>query len=89
MNSAKVIIKPLHFMLEKVEEEYLSDRRVRYVIEPPEAVLEALKWLKGESCRDLNDFLILSTAVRYDAVLATYDEDLRRETGLLGVKLAP
>ncbi len=79
---------PLDFMLEKVEE-YLRDRRVRYVIEPPEMVLDALEWLKTSSTRNLNDFLILSTALRYDAVLATYDEDLRRAAGRLGVELAP
>ncbi len=79
---------PLDFMLEKVDE-YLSDRRIRYVVEPPNAVLDALEWLRTSSARNLNDFLILSTAVRLDAILATYDEGLRRLAERMGVEVVP
>ncbi|MDK2372423.1 MAG: PIN domain-containing protein [Candidatus Korarchaeota archaeon] len=79
---------PLDFMVDKIDE-YLSDRRVSYVIEPPSAVIDALEQLRGSSARNLNDFLILSTALRYDAVLATFDRELRKFAESLGVEVAP
>ncbi len=79
---------PLDFMADKIDE-YLSDRRVRYVIEPPGAVFDALEWLKASNTRNLNDFLILSTAAHYDAVLATFDGELRKFAERLGVEVAP
>ncbi len=79
---------PLDFMIGKIDE-YFSDRRIRYVTEPPDAVLDSLELLKTGSVRNLNDYLILSTAVRYDAVLATFDRELVRMAENLGVEVVP
>lgn len=79
---------PLDFMVRKVDE-YLSDRRVKYVTEPPQAVLDALEFLRDSSAYNLNDFLILSTAKRYGAVLATFDTVLGRVARSLGVEVVP
>ncbi|MCD6243785.1 MAG: PIN domain-containing protein [Candidatus Korarchaeota archaeon] len=79
---------PLDFMIGKIDE-YFSDRRIRYVAEPPDAVLDSLELLKTGSVRNLNDYLILSTAVRYDAVLATFDGELVRMAENLGVEVVP
>ena len=79
---------PPDFVARKVEE-YLSDRRVRYVVEPRDAVLDALELLKNRPVRDLNDLLILFTAVRYDAVLATFDRELRKAARAVGLDVVP
>lgn len=73
----------------EVIDEYLSDRKIRYVAEPRDAVLDALELLKEKPVRDLNDLLILFTAMRYGAVLATFDRGPRRTAKAVGLEVVP
>ncbi len=79
---------PPDFVARKVDE-YLSDHRVRYVAEPGDAVLDALELLRERPVRDLNDLLILFTAARYGAVLATFDRALGKMAGAFGLEVVP
>ncbi len=75
---------------EKIRE-YLSDRRVRYAPEPPSVLVSALRMLRemGLAPREVNDLIILAAARQYGAVLATFDEKLRRVAQRLGVRVVP
>ena len=81
---------PASFLAEKIEE-YLNNPKILYVIEPPEAIIEALRLVSAEniSTREVNDVIIALTAKYYKAALATYDEKLRKLARKLGVTVKP
>ena len=81
---------PAGFVAAKISE-YLGDPRTRYVAEPLGVINKALGLLeKGYmQPRELNDAIILATAIQYNAVLATFDQRLRRKAKQLGVPVKP
>ena len=85
----KLGVKP-GIVAEKLRE-YLEDPRTVYTTEPPTALYQALRLIEEHqaSPRELNDYIILTTAQHYNATLATFDEKLRNTAQKLGVKTAP
>ncbi len=82
-------VNPL-FVADKVGE-YLNDPRTLYVCEPPSVIMKALMLLEEHraSMRELDDYIILVTAVSYRATLATFDKKLARVATSLGVEVLP
>ena len=81
---------PASFVAAKISE-YLEDPRTRYIAEPLSVINKALGLLeKGYmQPRELNDAIILTSAIQYNAVLATFDQRLRRKAKQLGVPVKP
>ena len=81
---------PASFVAAKISE-YLEDPRTRYVTEPLAVINKALGLLeKGYiQPRELNNAIILMTAIQHSAVLATFDQRLRRKAKQLGVPIKP
>jgi len=81
---------PASFVAAKINE-YLEDSRTRYVAEPLGVINKAPGLLeKGYmQPRELNDAIILATAIQHNAVLATFDQRLRRKAKQLGVPVRP
>ncbi len=85
----KLGVKP-SIVTEKLRE-YLEDPRTDYTVEHPAALYQALRLLEehGADPRELNDYIILATARYYGAILATFDEKLKRVARKVGVETAP
>ncbi|ABM81186.1 conserved archaeal protein [Hyperthermus butylicus DSM 5456] len=81
---------PPGFVTRKLQE-YLEDPRTRYLAEPPTALYQALRLLEEHSAspREVNDYIILATAMYHGTVLATFDEKLRKLAQKLGVETTP
>jgi len=81
---------PPGFVVQKLQE-YLGDPRARYLVEPPTVLYQALRLLEEHSAspREVNDYIVLSTAMYHNAVLATFDEKLGKLARRLGVETAP
>ncbi|MEM0482826.1 MAG: PIN domain-containing protein [Nitrososphaerota archaeon] len=71
--------------------EYLEDPRTRYLVEQPAAIYEALKMMKEDraSPKMVNDYVILSLALKYDLSLATFDSVLKKRAMARGVNVVP
>ncbi len=71
--------------------EYLEDPRTTCILEPMGALINALKMLeRGEqNIREINDYIILATALHYNLILATFDKKLRRIAIKKGLKVIP
>jgi len=71
--------------------EYFGDPRARYIVEQPAVLYRALILLEeqGASPREINDYIVLVTAMHHGAVLATFDEKLRKKAAKLGVETLP
>lgn len=76
----KLIQVPINFNLLKVRE-YLEDPRTRYILEPEKVLIEALKMLEEdkENVKEINDYIILSTAIYHNLALATFDKKLKEK----------
>ncbi len=85
----KLGVKP-SLVAEKLRE-YLEDPRTMYVAEPPTVLYQALRLIEEHdtSPRELNDYIILSTATHYDAILASFDEKLKKIAEKIGVATLP
>ena len=68
-----------------------GDPRTRYVAEPLGVINKALGLLEKEYMepRGLNDAILLTSAIQYNAVLATFDQRLRRKAKQVGVAVKP
>ncbi|MDW8074113.1 MAG: PIN domain-containing protein, partial [Nitrososphaerota archaeon] len=71
--------------------EYLEDPRTRYIDEPVEALAHALKMLENDKAelKNVNDYIILSLAKRFNVVLATFDTELKKIAATKGVAVVP
>ncbi|MEM3691558.1 MAG: PIN domain-containing protein [Candidatus Korarchaeum sp.] len=71
--------------------EYLGDPKAVYVFESAEVLVSALKMLEadGESLREMNDYIILATALHYNLKLATFDRKLRIRALERGLGVVP
>ena len=78
------------FVTRKLQE-YLEDPRTRYLTEPPPALYQALGLLEEHTAspREVNDYIILTTAMYHGTILATFDEKLRKLAQKLGVETIP
>ncbi|MCS7133884.1 MAG: PIN domain-containing protein [Candidatus Caldarchaeum sp.] len=71
--------------------EYLEDPRTRYMDEPVDALADALKMLEEDKAelKNVNDYIILSLAKRFNVVLATFDTELKKIAATKGVAVVP
>jgi len=81
---------PPGFVVQKLQE-YFGDPRIRYLAEPPTVLYQALRLLEehNASPREVNDYIVLATAMYHGAVLTTFDEKLRKLAEKLGVETVP
>jgi predicted nucleic acid-binding protein len=89
-----VMLKLLQVPLNIVEiklHEYLDDPRTVYMLESVDILTNALKMLAEDkqSVREVNDYIILSTVQKYDLILATFDEKLRKIAISRNMKVVP
>ena len=58
--------------------DYLEDPRTVYILESIDILLKSLKMLEEDKqdVKEINDYIILSTALTYNLVLATFDKSL-------------
>ncbi|MEM1595486.1 MAG: PIN domain-containing protein, partial [Ignisphaera sp.] len=86
----RLIQTPINFTLLKVRE-YLEDPRTRYILEPEKVLIEALKMLEEdkENVKEINDYIILSTAIYYSLALATFDKKLKKRATERGIEVLP
>lgn len=86
----RVVRAPADFLALKVRE-YLEEPRATYVAEPADVIASALRMLEadGEDVKEVNDYIILATALRFEAALATFDNKLRRRAVGAGLKVSP
>ena len=75
---------------EKVEQ-LLSQEHIRLVCEEPSDLAGALRLAHEDDieARELNDYIILSTALRARLAIASYDNELRQAATRRGVKVIP
>lgn len=68
----KIVQVSPSFVMLKVRE-YLEDPRTIYILEPIETLVDALKMLEvdRESVKEVNDYIILATALHHNLTLAT------------------
>ncbi len=78
------------FTLSKVEE-YLGDPRTTYLAETITILRRAFKMLVEDKAgsKEINDYIILATAMNYGLTLATFDKALRRRAVKRGVRVLP
>jgi predicted nucleic acid-binding protein len=78
------------FVAQKLQE-YFEDPRTRYLLEPRVVLINALHMLRedGENMKEVNDYIILATALYHGLVLATYDKKLRKRAAKRGVDVIP
>ncbi len=71
--------------------EYLEDPRARYVLEPAEVIINALKMLEEDcqSVKEVNDYIILATAMHHNLTLATFDKKLKKIAIKRGLRVVP
>ncbi len=71
--------------------EYLEDPRARYVLEPAEVIINALKMLEEDcqSVNEVNDYIILATAMHHNLTLATFDKKLKKIAIKRGLRVVP
>ncbi len=76
------------FMLLKLKE-YFEDPRITLVPEQVKLIYSALKMLKedGESLREINDYIVLASALYYNSALATFDKKLKKKALERGVQV--
>ena len=86
----KVVQATPNFVALKVRE-YLEDPRAAYVCEPIEVLTGALEMLEkaGENAKEINDYVILATALHYNLTLTTFDDRLKRRALDRGLKVVP
>jgi len=86
----KTVQAPSTFVSRKIRE-YVEDPRVVYILEPPEILAYALKILEEDkaSAKEINDYIILATALHYNLVLATFDKELKSRAAKRGLKVVP
>ena len=78
------------FVVLKVRE-YLEDPRTTYIHEPMEAIAKALRMLEAdrEGVGEVNDYIVLATALHFDLTLATFDRKLKERALRRGVRVVP
>lgn len=71
--------------------EYLEDPKTAYIHEHVETLTGALETLEadGESAKEVNDYIILATALHYNLTLTTFDKKLKRRALEKGIKVVP
>ena len=71
--------------------EYLEDPRVKYLLEDLGIYERAFKMMieDGASAAEMNDYIILSTAINERAALATFDRDLAKRAVKRGIRVMP
>ena len=86
----KTVQAPPTFVSQKIKE-YIEDPRVVYILELPEILAYALKFLEEDkaSAKEVNDYIILATAFHYNLVLATFDKELKSRAVKRGLKVIP
>ena len=86
----KIVQAAPSFVALKVRE-YLEDPRTTYILEPMDAITEALRMLEAdrESVKEVNDYVILATALHYDLTLATFDGRLKKRALRRGLRTVP
>ena len=64
---------------EKIEE-YKTMKNTKIICEPPETITEALQLIQNDKAnpREINDYIIITTAKYLQATIATYDKHLQR-----------
>lgn len=86
----KIVQASPSFVMLKVRE-YLEDPRTIYIPESIETLVDALKMLEAdrESVKEVNDYIILATALHHNLTLATFDKKLKRKAMEKRLKVAP
>ncbi len=86
----KLIQVPPSFVSQKIHE-YLEDPRTTYLLEPIGVLVNALKMLEEDkqNIKEINDYIILAVALRYNLVLATFDKRLKKVALKRGLKVIP
>jgi hypothetical protein len=71
--------------------EYLEDPRTVYILESIDVLVNALKMLTEDKqdVKEINDYIILSTAQKYNLMLATFDKKLRKIAINRNLKVVP
>jgi len=71
--------------------EYLENPKVYYFSEPLDVYIKAANMLLEDKKkhREINDYIILATAIKEKTVLATYDKELRKAASKRGIKTIP
>ncbi|MEM0440061.1 MAG: hypothetical protein QW463_00455 [Candidatus Caldarchaeum sp.] len=71
--------------------EYLEDPRTKYLVEPLVAVDDALRMMEEDKApvKEVNDYIILSLALRHGLTLATFDIELRKRAAARKVSVIP
>ncbi len=71
--------------------EYMEAPRTKYTAEPLHALTSALKMLAEAqaSPREVNDFTVIATAKHYEAIIASFDAELKTYASRLGVETIP
>ncbi len=70
-------------------EEYFEDPRIVFLPEQLRLIHSALRMLKEDNAglREINDYIILATALHYNLALATFDKKLIKRALKRGVKV--
>lgn len=81
---------PFLKVAEKVEQ-LLTEEHIRLVCEEPSDIAGALRLAHQDSvrARELNDYVIISTALRSGLSIASYDNGLRQVAARKGIKVIP
>ncbi|RLG82765.1 MAG: VapC toxin family PIN domain ribonuclease [Thermoprotei archaeon] len=75
----KLANAPPSFIVLKLRE-YLEDPRTTYILESINILTDALKMLEEDhaSLREINDYIILATAINYNIAIVAFDEKLKK-----------
>jgi predicted nucleic acid-binding protein len=89
-----VILRLLQAPLSIIEvklRDYLEDPRTVYVLESVDVLVNALNMLAEDKqdVKEINDYIILSTARKYNLMLATFDKKLRKIAINRNLKVVP
>jgi len=86
----RLLQAPLNIIEIKLRE-YLEDPRTVYILESIDVLVNALKMLTEDKqdVKEINDYIILSTAQKYNLMLATFDKKLRKIAINRNLKVVP
>jgi predicted nucleic acid-binding protein len=86
----RLVRAPLNIIEVKLRD-YLEDPRTVYMLESVDVLVNALNMLTEDKqdVKEINDYIILSTARKHNLVLATFDKKLRKAAINRNVKVIP
>ncbi|MEM0101576.1 MAG: PIN domain-containing protein [Sulfolobales archaeon] len=80
-----------HNIIEIKLRDYLEDPKTVYILEDADILINALNMLieDKQDVKEINNYIILSTARKYNLILATFDKRLKKIAINRNIKVIP